>query len=125
MKLKDLIKLAKKQSYDYKNVEVEDLLYPPYQKHGIYLVNIASGDIKDKNGTCLGYIEYTTKLSKLPSIGEVILMHDEYVGYVKNIKFDSVVYDASIWIDTAYILKDITDDKNLLKYPTFNAGTQI
>ena len=122
MKLKDLIELAKKQRYDYKNVEVEDLLYPPYQKHGIYLVNIASGSIVNKNGNRLGYIDYTTKLSKLPSIGEVILMHNQYVGYVKDIKFDSNVYDATIWIDTAYRLKDITDDKNLLKYPTFNAG---
>ena len=127
MKVKELIKLAKQKSFlFYGDLEVEELLQSTndYKRNETYFVNIASRRIVNKSGNQIGYIDYNTTISQFPKIGEVILMHDKYVGKIKEILFNNNTYDAIILIDTAYIIDDI-DENNLLKYPTFNAGTYI
>ena len=125
MKLRELIKIAKERSSifdDYQDIEVEDLLFSFSNKSKKYNVNIASGTIISKYGTKCGYIDYSTELEKVPEEGEVILMHNKYVGKIDKIEFCKYGYDATIWIKTAYE----QDNPNLdfeMKHPTFNAGT--
>ena len=120
MKLKELIKIAKQKSYDYENLDIEDLLSSSYHlEYKRYKVNIASAKIVNKDGNQIGYIDYNTRLTRLPKIGEIILMHNKYVGRVKKINFNQSGVDAGIWIDVAYCIDDIDVDYNLL----FDAGT--
>lgn len=120
MTVEELIEKAKRRVGifgNYKHIDIYDLISEGELRKGRYKVEIASGTIQGG-----GYIEYTTWLNSLPSVGEVILMHGKYVGKVDKIKFDTAYYDAEIWLKTAYCL----DDKGLsseLRRPTFDAGT--
>lgn len=117
MKLKELISIAKQKCSlfeNYEDMEVSDLISDKSYKK----VEIASGTIINEYGNKCGYIQYSANLSSLPKVGEVILMHNKYVGKVDKITYDSNYYDAVIWIKVAYF----ESDQNLLdelKYPTF------
>ena len=120
MKIRYLKKIIDRLPDD---LDVEELLsrsdvYGRNRSNNAIPVNIASGTIIQEGSRC-GYIEYTVHLTKLPKSGDVILMHDKYVGKIEKVEPKHNMF--TIWVQTAYH-KDEPYLDSELKHPTFDVN---